>query len=340
MSTVGALEGREPIETPEPARERFYRRLAERVAGMSDEEASSWIAEHALFSLAGREELRPGVRDRLRRRRQEVAAYNLYAVSRFQEIAEALAGLPLCALKGIYLQGTVYRGDPESRKLSDVDLLVPAERVEEAVARLAALGLAEIPTSRRLRDVSHERVLIDGRLTVEIHSRLGIKHGWASTWDDVAPRPERVHDRAVFALDRETTLVHLVSHFVKHRPFSRLIWAEDILRWIDRGVDGGRALARARDLGAERSVLAGLRILRRALGPLGLPGAETASLKPAGRLCVWLNERLLWRDLAADPWSAGPGGAIGRTLSVLLLADGMADRGRFLRAKLSEVRRL
>ena len=40
-----------------------------------------------------------------------------------------------------------------------------------------------------------------------------------------------VHDRDVFVLDDSTTLVHLLSHFVKHAPFSCAKWVEDLLCW-------------------------------------------------------------------------------------------------------------
>lgn len=322
-----------------PPLERLHRRAAGRAAGMGAEEAAAWIAGHGLLSMAAGEELPAAVRERLRPRVLETAAHNLYAVARFQEVVDALSGLPVCPLKGIHLLDTVYREDPQSRPLSDLDLLVPEPRVEEAVSRLAGLGLRETASSRGIRDVSPERVLTDGRLAVEVHSRLGIKHGRRSTWGEVTPVPGRLHDREVFVLDRETTLVHLVSHLVKHRPFSRLVWVEDVLRWTAGGVDAERAVARAGDLGALRSLVAGVRVLRRALGPLGLAAVPERPPGVAGGLAVRLNERLLWRDLLADPWSAGLGTPGSRTLSALLLSDRGGDALRFSGAKLAELLR-
>lgn len=278
------------------------------------------------------------MREPLLVRLRQNAAHTLYAAARFREVVDALDGIPVCPLKGIHLLDRVYREDPECRVLGDLDLLLPRERIEEAVARLRRLGLEETPLSQRIREVSPERVLTDGRLPVELHTRLGVKHGPRSAWEDLRPRPARVHDRQVFTLDRETTLVHLVSHLVKHRPFSRLGWVEDVLRWVRRGVDGRGALARARELGALRSFVAGVGILHHALGPLGLPGAGGEGGRSLDRLAVRLHERLLWRDLLRDPWSAGPGTPLGRTLSVFLLADRPGDVGGFLHAKLAERR--
>lgn len=332
-------EGTGETTTVPVPRATLYRRAAERVAGLADGEAAEWIAEHGLLSMARWEGLSEGVRERLRERAREIAAYNLYAVSRFRELVDALDDVPVCALKGIHLLGTVYRRDPESRLLSDLDLLVPASRIGEVVARLATLGLEELPVSRRIEGVSPHRIVADERLVVEVHTRLGFKHAARSEWDDVAPRETRLHDRSVFVLDRETTLVHLVAHFVKHRPFSRLGWVEDVLRWTEPGVDGRRALARARDLGAYRSFVAGARVLRAALGPLGLDEVPDRPPRAADRVVIQIHERLLWRDLVVDPWRAGPGSAGGRTLTALLLSDGMTDASGFLRTKVVELLR-
>ncbi|HSL82420.1 MAG TPA: nucleotidyltransferase family protein, partial [Thermoanaerobaculia bacterium] len=206
------------------ALEALRRRVAARVAGMAKGEAASWIAGHGLLSMAGCEALPAGVRERLREALRRSAAHNLLAVARFQQAADALAaaGVPACPLKGIHLLDTVYRDDPGARPLSDVDLLVPAGAADEAVARLeAALELRETPLSRRLRGVHPERVLAGRAFVLELHTRLGPAHGWASTWEEVSPVPGRVHGREVHVLDRETTLVHLVTHLVRHRPLSR-----------------------------------------------------------------------------------------------------------------------
>lgn len=326
------------MTAPERALAALRAAAVERMTEMEADAAAEWLVGQGLLSVARDARLALRLRELLAGRLKEVAARNLFLAAQLGEVVAALDGIPVCPLKGIYLLETIYRCDPECRVLRDLDLLVPEGRVDEAVERLEGAGFAESPSSRRLRGATAERSLERAGVVVEVHGRLGIKHGWPSAWEDVAPWPEARPGGASWVLDRETTLVHLVCHFVKHRPFSRLVWAEDVLRWIGRGVDAPRALARARDLGAERSFLAGLRILGRALGPLGLPAVE-ASAGPAGRLAVWLNERLLWRGLAERPAAAGEGRPAGRTVSALLLADGMADRARFLRAKLAEVRR-
>lgn len=329
------------------ARERLVAGALERVSGLSAREAAAWIDSHGLLSLVRDSRLDGAVRDLLMPRVREVAAQNLAHVDLFRRLVDTFQGIPVCPLKGIHLLDTVYRDDPESRPMLDLDLLVPADAIDEAVAGAGSLGFREIGVSHRIRGVAPARVLTSGAAVVELHTRLGIKHGWPSAWDQVAPRPGRVHGREVFVLDAETLLVHLVIHVVKHRPFSRLVWVEDVLRWIEQSggggsegsIDGARVVARARELGAFRSLVAGVRILRRTLGPVGLPEVPDAPSRPADRAAVRLNERLVWRDLLGDPWGAGESTAPGRALSALLLADRVADAGRFLRAKAMEVRR-
>lgn len=314
-------------------RAELHRRVAARVAGLEDQAAAAWIDGHALLSMAACEELPEGVRERLRERSRHVAAYALYAVERFRAIADALADpgaaggepIPLCPLKGIFLLDSIYRDDPGSRPLADLDLLVPAERIDEAVDRLRdRLGLVERRVSRRLRRFYPERILGSHHLEVELHSRLGYKHGAASAWSDLAPVPAEVHGRPVHALDRETTLVHLVSHLVKHRPLSRLGWVEDVLRWSERGVDGARATAVAERIGARRSLVAGVRVLRRVVGEDLLPGVPGGS----GRSSRWLglHERRLWREIAGGDLPDPPAGTAHSRSASLASAVFLADR--------------
>lgn len=339
--------------TPPDDRDTLHRRVAARVAGMPEAEAAAWIAGHGLLSMASSEALPSGVRDRLRDAVRRTAAHNLLAVARFRESVDALAaaGVPACPLKGIHLLDTVYRDDPGSRPLSDVDLLVPAAAADEAVARLEeALELAETPLSRHLRGVHPERVLVGRAFVLELHTRLGSAHGWASTWEDLSPAPGRVHGRDVHVLDRETTLVHLLTHLVRHRPLSRLVWVEDALRWSALGVDGARAAEVARRIGGRRAFSAGLRAVRRAVlrtvlresGPELLADAARGAAGPGDPVSRAL-ERLLWPDLAAgrlpDPTSDATGGAraAGKALSAVLLADRPGLALRYLRAKGAEL---
>lgn len=318
---------------PEPLRHRLYRLALDRASTLPAGEAVPFLLRHHLLGLA-RWPATPGpLRAALEPTLRRNAAANLHLSHRFQQVVDTLAGIPVCPLKGIHLLATVYAPDPESRVLTDLDLLVPEARADEAVARLGErLGLEETAASRAV--AGHERTLSGEGLAVEVHTRLAIKHGWASTWEDVEPEPGEIHGRRVHCLDRETTLVHLLSHWVKHVPFTDLRWTEDILRWLDAGaLDGARVAARARRLGAWRTLAAGARLLRRVLGADLLPGLPAAN-RGIGQALLLANERLVWRALRSDPFAAQDSASpVGRNLTACLLADRPLDALRFLKAK-------
>lgn len=306
-------------------------------------DAARWIAGHGLLALQGHPDLPEEVGEDLAAIARRNLANNLLLVHRFQAVAEALVPLPVCPLKGIHLLDTVYSGDPQHRVLSDLDLLVREEDAQEAVGRLAALGYREGALSRRAARHWHERVLGDGQVTVELHTRLGVKHGRHTTWDEVAPVPATIHGRPVHRLDDATTLVHLVTHFVKHGPFVRLAWAEDVLRWAERtGTDGAEALEVARRLGAAPSFVAGVRALATVAGEDFLPAVPRRPPGTAGAVLA-AHERWVWPQLSThgsppDPLACGPASTPWRrNLSALLLADGPRDALAFLAAKAGEL---
>jgi hypothetical protein len=323
--------------SPSPHRHRLYTAALDQAADLGPNEGARWLIGHGLLALTDHPLLPAPLRPPLVVATQRNTAANLLRVARFQEIAEALGDLPFCPLKGIHLIDTVYRDDPEHRPLADLDLLVREEDAEEALGRLAGLGYREGTASRRNAAERHERELSDGRLTVELHTRLGIKHGPHSTWTDLAPRPGTVHGRACHLLDAETTVVHLITHFVKHGPFTRLVWVEDVLRCCERGVDGAAAFAVARRLGAARSFVAGVRALAALAGDDLLEDVPRSPSAGADRL-LELHESWVWRHLQPHPLHAGfASNALRRNSSALLLADRPADAVRFLRAKAREL---
>lgn len=344
--------GSAPAGSALPSPGRFRQRLYAAALGEVErrgggEEAVGWVLRHGLLALEDHPRLPAALRPPLAAAARRNLAANLLRIHRFQAVADRLAPLPVCPLKGIHLLDRAYAADPQHRVMADLDLLLRPEDVEEAVDRLEGLGYREGAASRRAAPWWHERVLDDGQVTLEIHLRLGLKHGPRTAWEDVAPEPARVHGRLVHALDDATTLVHLVVHFVKHGPFVRLGWVEDVLRWVEEraaGADGegagglgGAAWEVARRLGAGRSFVAGVRALDPIAGDGFLP---TVPRRPGGTggVLLALHERHLWPALPRDPLACGTAStAWRRNLSALLLADRPADALRFLAAKAREL---
>lgn len=307
-----------------PHLEELHARAAAHAERLGVEAGPRWLLAHGLLAASDHPLLADAARRNLAR--------NLLLIHRFQAAADALAPLPLAPLKGLHLLDTIYRDDPQHRVMADLDLLLRTADAAAAVERLAALGYRETPLSRRTAARRHERVLEDGEVTLELHTRLGVQPGHRATWDELAPAPGRLHGVDCHHLDDATTLVHLTAHFVKHGPFTVLRWAADVVRWSGRLTDGGAAaVARARRLGAFRPLVAGVRALRRLVGDDLLPAVPGRPGGVAGRVVRW-HERWVWPELrrgeplalgaASSPWR--------RNLSAVLLADRPGDAIRFV----------
>lgn len=327
------------------ARERFHAAAAAHAAAMPPERGLAWVRRHGLLVLARHPELPTALAEPLALDLRRTLAANLLWIDLFRMAADALSeiGIPVCALKGIHLLATVYAGDPETRVLTDLDLLVPAERLDEAADRLAStLGLA-VPAGLRGSDrFTRTRHLAGRGVMIDLHSRLSVRHSPTSAWRDLAPEPARLHGRSVRALDRETTWIHLMTHWVRHGPYEVLRWVEDLLRWRETGIDAARAARIAWRLGALTSLLAGERALALITGeppPVALEDAAGA----LARTRAGAVERWFWRGMHPDPLAAGvapestaPGRA--RAGAAVLLADGPLDACRVLAAKAGELR--
>ncbi|MGH2956605.1 MAG: nucleotidyltransferase family protein [Solirubrobacterales bacterium] len=158
-----------------------------------------------------------------------------------EPVSEAIEALPI-VLKGPAIADRFYP-DPRLRSFGDLDLLVPRERLGDAVATLEALGYEESVELREGfgathgHDVHMSRSLGRHRTDVELHWRVG---------DDAlgqALAHEALVDRAVPAGSDRTSLypstgdqllvcsMHLLSDRLK-----RLAWIED-LRRISLGLD-------------------------------------------------------------------------------------------------------
>lgn len=315
--------------------ELLHRGALAHLGKLGPERIRAWLRRHGLLALPAPS---PEVKAALGRARRRTLAANLHHVACFQEAVDALAaeGIPVCPLKGIHLLATAYAADPENRPMGDLDLLVPEEALEAAVARLErALDLRETASSRRLAAESHERVLTRPGLVVELHRDLGLRTARPAGWGHLEPAPGWLHDREVDLLDRETVLVHALAHFVRHGPWTRLMWVEDLLRLGEAGYDPAVVAARARELGVRRRTAAAVRVLRAALGPETLPGLSSgAGLR--GVLPLRLYARLAGAHRGRAVLRGREGSRCLRNLGTALVAEGPRDLWRLVSGKVGE----
>lgn len=234
--------------------------------------------------------------------------------------AAAAAGLPLVALKGADLGRRLY--GPGERVGNDVDLLVPAARLEDAFALFASLGFAgDHPDPAYARAhwfATTFRSAARPRLQVDLHWALGPRP--RTRWDvsAVLARAEPSSIDGVRGLAAPDLLAYLALHAVAfHGAAGRWLWwldvsrvaplvPEDEARRRAREVGGVVALEaarlRARELFERPSEVRGATWRARAAAALGR-GSED---RGGGRLRRWPVAALAIdrpRDLAGAVWS-------------------------------------
>jgi hypothetical protein len=179
------------------------------------------------------------VQRRLRQAYLASAHRNLVLLYELRQVIAALgaAGVRTIVLKGAALAESLY-GNAAVRPLMDVDLLLERERLDTAVAVLAAHGFApERPETRTGAAAAYENELLlwkSGRVRVplELHWSLfdspyyqqRIDLGFC--WEAAAPlRLGAVEARM---LDPLSQLLHLCGHLVLHHGGEGLLWEEDV----------------------------------------------------------------------------------------------------------------
>lgn len=155
----------------------------------------------------------------------------------------AAADAPAVPLKGAALLYSLY-GEAGPRPLSDIDVLVPRDRLETARRALGALGFSAViePDEhffrRSMHTVFHHPEL--SSIAVEVHWDLAEAYRpYAFDLDAIwaATRPLGSGWGALRAMAREHTLAHLCLHLERHAIFYRHILDRD--DWFDMVVGGG-----------------------------------------------------------------------------------------------------
>jgi hypothetical protein len=121
--------------------------------------------------------------------------------------------IPVLPLKGIWLQELVYR-HTGTRLITDVDVLVPHDRYEEACAALLRAGW-----SLSIRDVSESSYLAPGLpLPLDLHADLYTRGAFTTSLAGIFARARPDTDAfgcPVLLADPLDILSHLVGHALK-----------------------------------------------------------------------------------------------------------------------------
>jgi hypothetical protein len=182
------------------------------------------------------------------------------------------AGIGILVTKGPALSVRCY-GDPGMRQYGDIDLIVRDADIRRVTQAMLDLGyeprvsLNAIDAKRAPGEYAFRKPGTD--LLIEFHTESTFRYH---------PRPspvEKVFQRSTFiaidgrnvpVLSLEDELVLICIHGAKHF-WERLMWIADVAALISRqALDWDRAIAVAREVGAERMLRLGLRLASDVLG--------------------------------------------------------------------------
>lgn len=195
-------------------------------------------------------------------------------------LAQAWQGLGVKAalLKGAAL-ATKYYPHPGTRPMDDLDILVPPERVNEAMAAFredAWTSAKGHPVPRRLSDETIRRKrtqrLANGRgLELELHWFLLDENRWPGADDAIWQRakPVRIRGAGAFVPGPEHLLLHVLVHGAQWNAVPPIRWVADswmILRATADAFDWDLLLAEVLSRRVTLPVRTCLRYLRETMG--------------------------------------------------------------------------
>lgn len=168
----------------------------------------------------------PPLRAALRQAHARHAAANSILLDAFASAVRALtaAGIPTLALKGAALVEAVY-ASPGERPMSDLDLLVPADRAAAAAALLREQGYDWAAPTDLAAALAFENELMLRRpgpidVVIELHWHLvnapHYQRRMPMDWFWATSRPLRIGGVETRMLGPEAQVLHLCAHLVLH----------------------------------------------------------------------------------------------------------------------------
>lgn len=244
----------------------------------------------------------PEIRETLREWQRRHAVSTLSLTAEMFRLLEHLAALRIETLvtKGPALSVRCY-GEPGARQYGDLDLIARDADMQRATEAMIALGyaprvpLSAIKASKFPGEYAFHKPATD--LLVEFHTERTFRyHPRQLPIENLFARRSSViiDARAVPALSIEDELVLICIHGAKHF-WERLMWIADVAALISRNpLDWDRAMSAAREVGAEKILRLGLRLVMDVAGAT-LPEQLAAQVRPdssATRLAAQIIKRL------------------------------------------------
>jgi hypothetical protein len=281
----------------------------------------------------------PEVRQRLREWQRTQMVFTLSLAAELFRLLDRFvaSGLQALLIKGPALSVRCY-GDPGIRQYGDLDLIVRGQDIQRSTEAMMALGYEpKVPLKAIQADKFPGEYVFTRpgtNLLVEFHTERTFRYH---------PRPlpvGRLFERQIRlqfdghdvpALSTEDELLLICIHGAKHF-WQRLMWIADVAALVSRqNVDWHRAMAAAREVGAERMLRVGLLLAAKVLDVrLPTPVADEAhSDAAAARVAAQIAKRLPWAD-------AAPFGLVERAAFRMRMRGGfLQGAGYLLRLSLS-----
>jgi hypothetical protein len=248
----------------------------------------------------------PGIQSRLLGWQREQMVFTLTLSAELFRIFERFAALDIGALvtKGPALAVRCY-GDPGMRQYGDLDLVIREADIRRVTQAMLDLGyeprilLTAIDAKKMPGEYAFRK--LDTGLLVEFHTEQTFRYHPRRL--QIQKLFERrafvtIDGRSVPALSLEDELVLICVHGAKHF-WERLMWIADVAALISRQPpDWNRAMAAAREVGAERILRLGLCLATDVLGA-ELPAyvnAEVSSDRTVAKLAEQIKSRLASRE--------------------------------------------
>jgi hypothetical protein len=230
------------------------------------------------------------VAEGLAKARAKIRVDNLLLIARLEQALDLLlaAGIRPVALKGVDVLHRLYSSFDE-RTLDDVDLLVPRDQRDAAIATLEGAGFtgpSEPQRTHWFRSSFELPLTSPGPVgvTFEIHWNLGQAQRYKIDPAALLARavPLDIGGRSILRLDEHDAVAHLLLHHIQHYFDRRLKWVIEIgLLSRSPGFSWPRVAERVATWGGSRGAGLALAHVRR-LFPEMLPAAAYEAL-PASR---------------------------------------------------------
>ena len=243
-----------------------------------------------------------------------IAEQGLRTAAHSEQLRNAFTSelIPLFFIKGLVV-GTLAYGDPFMKNARDIDILIPLEKLQNAIPVLRAMGHCPIHPAGSDEDIirwhriSKESVWrsADGRLTVELHSALtdhaGLLAGMNVTNDCL--HVEVTPGLSLPTLPKDEQFAYLCVHGASSAWF-RIKWIADLAGVISGATESelARLVGTAKKLGAGRSTRQAL-LLACWLFPILRYDSHLAIEFRADRISGWLARRSLSQMLGPEPSS-------------------------------------